>query len=106
MLHRHVHHRITASCVHHHVLQQQHDTEGLLGEFDVELSNSDSSETEEADNNAEKSSDFIIQGHHFSLLQHETEKLRNEIEKMRSELRYEMDKVTAGQRLDLNLERG
>jgi hypothetical protein len=30
--------------------------EGLLGEFDVELSNSDSSETEEADNNAEKSS--------------------------------------------------
>ncbi|KAL5063709.1 hypothetical protein RYX36_025446 [Vicia faba] len=46
------------------------------------------------------------QGHHFSLLQHETEKLRNDIEKMRSELRYEMDKVTAGQRLDLNLERG
>ncbi|GAU37669.1 hypothetical protein TSUD_209570 [Trifolium subterraneum] len=45
-------------------------------------------------------------GHHFSLLQHETEKLRNDIEKMRSELRYEMDKVTAGQRLDLNLERG
>nr|AFK40340.1 unknown [Lotus japonicus] len=46
------------------------------------------------------------QGHHFSLLQHETEKLRNDIEKMRSELRYEMDKVTAGQRLDMNLERG
>lgn len=46
------------------------------------------------------------QGHHFSLLQHETEKLRNDIEKMRSELRYEIDKVTAGQRLDLNLERG
>ncbi|WJX26962.1 hypothetical protein P8452_15829 [Trifolium repens] len=49
---------------------------------------------------------FACLGHHFSLLQHETEKLRNEIEKMRSELRYEMDKVTAGQRLDLNLERG
>ncbi|XP_028780630.1 protein FMP32, mitochondrial-like isoform X1 [Neltuma alba] len=46
------------------------------------------------------------QGHHFSMLQHETEKLRNDIEKMRNELRYEIDKVTAGQRLDLNLERG
>ncbi|PSS36536.1 hypothetical protein CEY00_Acc01052 [Actinidia chinensis var. chinensis] len=46
------------------------------------------------------------QEHHFSLLQHETEKLRSDIEKMRSELRYEIDKVTAGQRLDLNLERG
>ncbi|KAJ4714267.1 Protein FMP32 mitochondrial-like [Melia azedarach] len=44
--------------------------------------------------------------HHFSLLQHETEKLRNDIENMRSELRYEIDKVTAGQRLDLNLEKG
>lgn len=47
-----------------------------------------------------------LQEHHFSLLQHETEKLRNDIEKMHSELRYEIDKVTAGQRLDLNLERG
>ncbi|PSS21370.1 hypothetical protein CEY00_Acc10413 [Actinidia chinensis var. chinensis] len=47
------------------------------------------------------------QEHHFSLLQHETEKLRSDdIEKMCSELRYEIDKVTAGQRLDLNLERG
>ncbi|KAK2392880.1 coiled-coil 90B protein [Trifolium repens] len=46
------------------------------------------------------------QEHHFSLLQRETEKLRNDIDKMRSELRYEIDKVTAGQRLDLNLERG
>ncbi|XP_043709016.1 protein FMP32, mitochondrial-like [Telopea speciosissima] len=46
------------------------------------------------------------QEHHFSLLQRETEKLRSDIEKMRSELRYEIDKVTAGQRLDLNLERG
>ncbi|XAR59101.1 hypothetical protein NMG60_11014753 [Bertholletia excelsa] len=46
------------------------------------------------------------QEHHFSLLQRETEKLRADIEKMRSELRYEIDKVTAGQRLDLNLERG
>ncbi|KAK2979783.1 hypothetical protein RJ640_016315 [Escallonia rubra] len=46
------------------------------------------------------------QEHHFSLLQHETEKLKSDIERMRSELRYEIDKVTAGQRLDLNLERG
>ncbi|KAJ7978525.1 protein FMP32, mitochondrial [Quillaja saponaria] len=46
------------------------------------------------------------QEHHFSLLQRETEKLHSDIEKMRSELRYEIDKVTAGQRLDLNLERG
>ncbi|XP_047318132.1 protein FMP32, mitochondrial-like [Impatiens glandulifera] len=46
------------------------------------------------------------QEHHFSLLQHETETLRGDIEKVRSELRYEVDKVTAGQRLDLNLERG
>ncbi|XP_027357014.1 protein FMP32, mitochondrial-like [Abrus precatorius] len=46
------------------------------------------------------------QEHHFSLLQRETEMLHNDIDKMRSELRYEIDKVTAGQRLDLNLERG
>jgi hypothetical protein len=32
--------------------------EGLLGLFDVELSNSYSSETEEADNNAEKSNGY------------------------------------------------
>lgn len=46
------------------------------------------------------------QENHFSLLQRETEKLQSDIEKMRSELKYEIDKVTAGQRLDLNLERG
>ncbi|XP_078447891.1 uncharacterized protein LOC144716593 [Wolffia australiana] len=44
--------------------------------------------------------------HHFSILQRETEKLQTDIEKLRSELKYEVDKVTAGQRLDLNLERG
>uniref|UniRef100_A0A2P2JF60 Protein FMP32 n=1 Tax=Rhizophora mucronata TaxID=61149 RepID=A0A2P2JF60_RHIMU len=47
-----------------------------------------------------------LQEHHVSLLQHEAEKLQNDIDNMRSELRHEIDKVTAGQRLDLNLERG
>eukprot|EP01018_Ginkgo_biloba_P009071 Gb_03060 [translate_table: standard] len=46
------------------------------------------------------------QEHHFSLLQRETEKLKTDIDTVRRELRYEIDKVTAGQRLDLNLERG
>ncbi|GAB4847499.1 hypothetical protein Ancab_026558 [Ancistrocladus abbreviatus] len=46
------------------------------------------------------------QEHHFALLQRETEKLQGDIDKLRSELRYEIDKVTAGQRLDLNLEKG
>ncbi|KAG8386556.1 hypothetical protein BUALT_Bualt03G0160600 [Buddleja alternifolia] len=46
------------------------------------------------------------QDHHFSLLQHETKNSKSDIEKMRSELRYEIDKVTAGQHLDLNLEKG
>ncbi|XP_074308606.1 protein FMP32, mitochondrial-like [Silene latifolia] len=46
------------------------------------------------------------QEHHFSLLQRETEKLQDGIEKLRCELKYAVDKVTAGQKLDLNLERG
>ncbi|KAF5745418.1 protein FMP32 mitochondrial-like [Tripterygium wilfordii] len=45
------------------------------------------------------------QEYHFSMLKGETEKLRVDIDKMRSELRYEIDKVTAGQRLDSNLEK-
>jgi predicted RNase H-like nuclease (RuvC/YqgF family) len=49
---------------------------------------------------------IIMQEHHFATLQRETERLRTDIDKMRSELRYEIDKVTSGQRLDLNLERG
>ncbi|CAN8254757.1 unnamed protein product [Cochlearia groenlandica] len=44
--------------------------------------------------------------HNFSLLQHENEKLRNDIERIRTDIRHEIDKVTAGQRLDLNLEKG
>ncbi|GAB2293409.1 hypothetical protein Dimus_027610 [Dionaea muscipula] len=46
------------------------------------------------------------QEHHFALLKRETEKLQGDIDKVRNELRYEIDKVTAGQRLDLNLEKG
>ncbi|XP_004500769.1 protein FMP32, mitochondrial [Cicer arietinum] len=62
--------------------------------------------TQESNLSKFKSEVQSSQEHHFSLLQRETEKLRNDIDKMRSELRYEIDKVTAGQRLDLNLERG
>ncbi|GAB2218128.1 hypothetical protein Droror1_Dr00001346 [Drosera rotundifolia] len=42
----------------------------------------------------------------FSLLQIEIENLQAEIEKLRSELKHEIDKVTAGLHLDLNVERG
>lgn len=42
----------------------------------------------------------------ISSIHRETEKLRVDNEKLKSEIRYEMDKVSAGQRLDLNLERG
>ncbi|XP_077226026.1 uncharacterized protein LOC143859216 isoform X2 [Tasmannia lanceolata] len=38
--------------------------------------------------------------------QREIEKFRNDIEKSRIDKRYEIDKVIAGHRLDLNLERG
>lgn len=62
--------------------------------------------TQEANLAKFKSEVQSSQGNHFSLLQRETEKLQGDIEKLRNELRYEIDKVTAGQRLDLNLERG
>ncbi|KAL5706614.1 hypothetical protein ACHQM5_024759 [Ranunculus cassubicifolius] len=62
--------------------------------------------TQDANLGKFKSQVHSAQEQHFSSLQRETEKLQNDIEKMRSELRYEIDKVTAGQRLDLNLERG
>ncbi|GAB2291758.1 hypothetical protein Dimus_026011 [Dionaea muscipula] len=42
----------------------------------------------------------------FSLVQRETENLQADIEKLRSELGHEIDKVTAGLHLDLNLQRG
>ncbi|KAL9254821.1 fmp32, mitochondrial-like protein [Drosera capensis] len=42
----------------------------------------------------------------FSLLQIEIENFHAEIEKLRSELKHEIDKVTAGLHLDLNVDRG
>lgn len=36
----------------------------------------------------------------------DTERLQSNLEKIRSEIRYEVDKLTASQRLDLNLEKG
>jgi len=36
----------------------------------------------------------------------DTERLQANLEKVRSEIRYEVDKLTASQRLDLNLEKG
>eukprot|EP00887_Chlorella_sp_A99_P003906 scaffold11.g3906.t1 len=36
----------------------------------------------------------------------DTERLQSNLEKVRSEIRYEIDKLTASQRLDLNLEKG
>ncbi|PRW60283.1 Mitochondrial calcium uniporter regulator 1 [Chlorella sorokiniana] len=36
----------------------------------------------------------------------DTERLQANLEKIRSEIRYEIDKLTASQRLDLNLEKG
>ncbi|CAH9087117.1 unnamed protein product [Cuscuta epithymum] len=62
--------------------------------------------THEANLSKFKSEVQSSQETHFSVLQHETEKLKSDIEKMRSELRYEIDKATAGHRLDLNLEKG
>ncbi|CAN1125133.1 hypothetical protein LINPERPRIM_LOCUS31519 [Linum perenne] len=57
------------------------------------------------------------QDHQSSMLQREivnrktdidkvNEKLQSDLDKKHNELRYEIDKATAGQRLDLNLERG
>jgi hypothetical protein len=36
----------------------------------------------------------------------DTERLQSNLEKVRSEIRFEVDKLTASQRLDLNLEKG
>ncbi|KAJ7521492.1 hypothetical protein O6H91_19G056900 [Diphasiastrum complanatum] len=46
------------------------------------------------------------QENRFATLQYETERLHSDLDHVRSEFRHELDKVTALQRLDLNLERG
>lgn len=46
------------------------------------------------------------QENRVTVIQRDIEKLKTDIDKLRSEMRFEMDKVSAGQRLDLNLERG
>ena len=42
--------------------------------------------------------------HHAAGMKRETDTLRAECEKVRTEMRYEVDKIAASQRLDLNLE--
>ena len=44
--------------------------------------------------------------HHAAGMKRETDTLRAECEKVRTEMRYEVDKIAASQRLDLNLEKG
>lgn len=43
---------------------------------------------------------------HVATFTRDAERLQVNIEKLRSEIRYEIDKLTASQRLDLNLEKG
>jgi len=43
---------------------------------------------------------------HLAALTRDTERLQNESDKIRAELKYEINKLTASQRLDLNLEKG
>jgi len=42
----------------------------------------------------------------LSTMQKEIEATKQELAKLRTEIRYELDKLIAGQRLDLNLEKG
>jgi len=43
---------------------------------------------------------------HLATLQKDLDRQQNYLDKMRSEVRHEIDKLTASQRLDLNLEKG
>ncbi|KDD74802.1 hypothetical protein H632_c1064p0 [Helicosporidium sp. ATCC 50920] len=43
---------------------------------------------------------------HVASFTRDTERLHADLEKVRSEIRYEVEKLTASQRLDLNLEKG
>lgn len=83
-----------------------HSLESVAQSFVSKAEMQKSELIQEANLSTFKSEIQSSQEHHFSSLQRETEKLHADIEKMHSELRYEIDKVTAGQRLDLNLERG
>eukprot|EP00475_Leptophrys_vorax_P032707 TRINITY_DN5082_c0_g2_i3.p1 TRINITY_DN5082_c0_g2~~TRINITY_DN5082_c0_g2_i3.p1 ORF type:complete len:191 (+),score=31.42 TRINITY_DN5082_c0_g2_i3:222-794(+) len=47
-----------------------------------------------------------VQDLKFAGIHREVEGLKTDLDKVKNEIRYEVDKVTAGQRLDLNLERG
>jgi len=46
------------------------------------------------------------QENEFARMKREIDRLKVECENLRAELKHEMDKTNAGQRLDLNLERG
>jgi hypothetical protein len=53
-----------------------------------------------------KSEVLKAQDMHHTTLNRESERLANDVAKVRSEIRYEVEKLTASQRLDLNLEKG
>lgn len=53
-----------------------------------------------------KSEIFKAQDMHVTALNRESERLSNAVLKVRSDIKYEVDKLTASQRLDLNLEKG
>lgn len=53
-----------------------------------------------------KSEVLKAQDMHHTTLNRESERLANDVSKVRSEIRYEVEKLTASQRLDLNLEKG
>eukprot|EP00898_Chlorokybus_atmophyticus_P006728 jgi/Chlat1/7056/Chrsp56S06672 len=43
---------------------------------------------------------------HTTSVNRDTDRLRNDIDKLKVEMKYEIDKLTASQKLDLNLEKG
>lgn len=53
-----------------------------------------------------KSEIYKAQDMHVTTLNRESERLSNDVVKVRSDIKYEVDKLTASQRLDLNLEKG
>lgn len=61
---------------------------------------------QEARINAFKAELIQKQDMHLATLQKDLDRQQNYLDKMRSEVRHEIDKLTASQRLDLNLEKG